>query len=268
MPPHKLKRACLTLVGQIIYCIRNDENTSLDRLGSHVEENNISTLRYLCKGDNNFENVKQQEARHEYICREYEYIFYKPQPKRLNVGGCPLKKVNFDIILEISPKNIPEAPISTMYKNVNQFQIISIFIKQLISISQKAPYQTFHMPSPASNATILNRLISYGFERSSKKTTFLELEKRYIDELLINKQNICSEDLTQLFNCTEEDLNKLIQTRIEILSKRDSTDQEDNAIIFYIPQKISFQYLCNNLCLRVVDDIKRRIKFIKNKFKT
>lgn len=87
----------LTLIGEIVCCLKGDANTVLDLLGSHVEENHIGTIRYLCKGNNCWENVKHQESRHEFICRESNVIFYKPQPKRLNVGGCQLKDTNLTV---------------------------------------------------------------------------------------------------------------------------------------------------------------------------
>lgn len=230
LPPNKLRRIILTLIAEIICCLQNDEFIGLDRAGSHVEENHIGTIRYLSKGNNTWETVSHAEARHEFICSESDHVFYQPQPKRLNVGGVALQKVEFDIEFEVSPQVISNALISTIYENVNNAQILSVFIKQLTMIAQRAPYKTLHVPASASNATILNRLISFNFTQPLRKTNFLELEKRYVDELLLNKQAINIIELSKLFNCNTNDVQLLIHQRIEILSKRSWLYNEDNAI--------------------------------------
>lgn len=128
----------------------------------------------------------------------------------------------------MSPQIISNVLISTIYNNSNNAKVLSIFIKQLTLIAQRAPYKTLHVPNSASNAIILNRLIS--FTRPLRKHNFLELEKRFVDELLLNEQKFDIDELSKLFNCNANDIQLLIQHRIAILSKRNWNYYEDNAI--------------------------------------
>lgn len=84
--------------------------------------------------------------------------------------------VEIDILFEIPPQFLSNALFSAIYENINNAQVLSVFIKQMTLIAERAPYRMFHVLASASNATIINRLISFNFTRHLRKPNFLELD--------------------------------------------------------------------------------------------
>lgn len=69
-----------------------------------------------------------------------------------------------------------------------------------------------------------------------------------------------------MHKCDVTVIQKYIDLRIEILSKRIWTTIEDNYIVFLIQGVFTFQDIQKFLICRVKDDIETRKRYIKNRF--
>ena len=140
--PSKRIRIIITIFVQLIYLKYGNVLYALNRFGSHDEENFIGIIRMLCDGDNTYERVTHNLSRYEYISRESEATFFKPRPKRLNMGGVQLTDGGFDIDFEFTPKDLADALLTIPFTNsgkdiANVQKILIEFIDKLEIITEQ-----------------------------------------------------------------------------------------------------------------------------------
>ena len=239
--PTKLRRMIITVFVQLLYVKSGNLFIGLNRAGSHDEENFIGIIRMLCNGDNSYERITHNLARYEYISRESSVIFFKPKAKRLNAGGCQIVDKGFDIDFHFTPIELANTLLTIPFGVIrthrpNKEKIILEFISNLEEIMINAPYRTRNVPAKTSNATILNRLISFGMGASEKNNqkAFSAEETRIVDSLLLSRSPIDLNQYPIMHKCDVTVIQKYIDLRIEILSKRIWTTIEDNYIVFLI----------------------------------
>ena len=85
----------------------------------------------------------------------------------------------------------------------------------------------------------------------------------FIDNSIWLKKDILSEEYYTKFNCSKDELNKMIQERIIQISKREWTPEEEMILADLAPTKIRNKDLAQKFICRTISDVKKRRQFIK-----
>ena len=75
--------------------------------------------------------------------------------------------------------------------------------------------------------------------------------------------SISNDEYCAKFNCSKDELNKIIQERYIEISKREWTLEEDRIFADYAPTKIRNKDLAQKFICRTINDVKKRRQYIK-----
>lgn len=162
MQVHKIVRIINTLVATINEIVNVGFVVGLDRIGSHVIENYIGKIRYLCNADNRYETVLYNLARYEFIMHESKRNYLQLKEKRENPGGCQTRgnddgasfciekfhsfQVAYDLLVIIGLKKSYEG------------SILNDFIVALEEFSNNYPYKLSKVSHGLRSINIVNSL--------------------------------------------------------------------------------------------------------------
>ena len=96
-----------------------------------------------------------------------------------------------------------------------------------------------------------------------KRKIWSNQEIHFIDNSLWLKKDILNDEYCAKFNCSKDELNKIIQERYIEISKREWTLEEDRIFADYAPTKIRNKDLAQKFICRTINDVKKRRQYIK-----
>lgn len=257
--PTKAIRIINTLFVQYYAISLEDFMTAFDRFCSHPTENFIGLIRMLCENDNSFITILHNLSRYEYVNRVAKNIYVKKQPKRLNLGGVRLNEKDVKFSFDHSSHELSDLLISYMDEKFDE-NLMKEFILSLELLNEKAPFRTKNVPNRTSGGQIMLRLLSIS---QYKRKIWSNQEIHFIDNSIWLKKDILSEEYYTKFNCSKDELNKMIQERIIQISKREWTPEEEMILADLAPTKIRNKDLAQKFICRTISDVKKRRQFIK-----
>lgn len=195
----------------------NDFLTAFDRFCSHPTENFIGLIRMLCDYDNPFKTILHNLSRYEYVNRVAKNIYVKKQPKRLNLGGVPLIEKEVKFSFDHSAFELCELLFSYMDEKFDE-NLMKELILSLELLNGNAPFRTKNVPNRTSGGQIMLKLVSIS---QYKRKIWSNQEIHFIDNSLWLKKDILNDEYCAKFNCSKDELNKIIQERYIEISKRE-----------------------------------------------
>ena len=133
-------------------------------------------------------------------------------------------------------------------------------ILSLELLNGNAPFRTKNVPNRTSGGQIMLRLVSIS---QYKRKIWSNQEIHFIDNSLWLKKDILNDEYCAKFNCSKDELNKIIQERYIEISKREWTLEEDRIFADYAPTKIRNKDLAQKFICRTINDVKKRRQYIK-----
>jgi hypothetical protein len=161
----KLKRMILTVLGQVYAINFFPHRLGLDRIGSHVEENYIGTIRQRCCSNNQAETMFRAVARLAFVKPRLPALGYRPQlSSRANLGGVRMSEDGMSTQpAEVSPFQIVHSILCGLGHEIRRPDAGIVPFEQevqwILHLAVTPPPGSGHFCGDATVSQILTRLI-------------------------------------------------------------------------------------------------------------